>query len=187
MRATNLGVLGRPVRRPARNSSAMPPVAEEADAPVLSSADIRRATVLGGIDGLITTFVIVATALTGKVKPDVVGTVGVASLFADAFSMGVSEYLSSRFDRSSGDAAVLGAACALAFCAAGALPLCAYLLTMSDELVRQIAPTAVFVVSLFALGLARLLVYRGTWQYVLEVVLSGSIAGGIAFGVAYGL
>ena len=163
----------------------MPPVAEEA--PGLSSMDLRRATVLGGIDGLITTFVIVATALTGKVRPDVVGTVGVASLFADAFSMGVSEYLSSRFDRSSGDAAVLGAACALAFCAAGALPLCAYLLTMGDELARQIVPTAVFVVSLFALGLARLLVYRGTWQYVLEVVISGSIAGGIAFGVAYGL
>lgn len=146
---------------------------------------MRRPIVLGAIDGLITTFVIVAAALTDSVGQHVVGTVGVASLFADSFSMGVSEYLSSRLEMRFRDAALLGAACSVSFALAGALPLVAYLTTMHAPILSYVVPIVVFVVSLFALGVARLVVYDGSWLYVAEVVVCGSIAGGIAFGVAY--
>ena len=88
----------------------MPTVHE--DETVAFIQQMRRPIVLGAIDGLITTFVIVATALTGRVGPIVVGTVGIASLLADAFSMGVSEYLSSRLETSVSEAALLGAVAA---------------------------------------------------------------------------
>ncbi len=181
MRTTALGIRTPQARQ--RRVQPMPTVHE--DETVAFIQQMRRPIVLGAIDGLITTFVIVATALTGRVGPNVVGTVGIASLLADAFSMGVSEYLSSRLETSVSRAALLGAVCGVSFALAGALPLLSYLTTMHHEWLRYIVPVVVFVVSLIGLGVARLVVYDGSWQYVLEVLVSGSIAGGIAFGVAY--
>jgi vacuolar iron transporter family protein len=52
--------------------------------------------VLGGIDGCVTTFAVVAGAVGGGLSAGVVVILGFANLLADGFSMGVSNYLGTK-------------------------------------------------------------------------------------------
>ena len=52
--------------------------------------------VLGGVDGIITTFAVVAGTTGGRLPTIVIIVLGVANLIADAFSMAVSNYLGTR-------------------------------------------------------------------------------------------
>lgn len=52
--------------------------------------------VLGGVDGIITTFAIVAGSVGGGFSNQVVIVLGIANLIADGFSMAVSNFLSTR-------------------------------------------------------------------------------------------
>lgn len=54
--------------------------------------------VYGGIDGAVTTFAIVAGAMGASLSPAVILILGFANLFADGFSMGISNYLSMKSD-----------------------------------------------------------------------------------------
>lgn len=55
-----------------------------------------KSIVYGGLDGIITTFAVVAGAAGGGLGPNVVIVMGVSSLLADALSMGVGDALSSK-------------------------------------------------------------------------------------------
>ena len=61
----------------------------------LASAHIKS-IVYGGLDGIITTFAVVAGAAGGGFGPNVVIVMGISSLLADALSMGVGDALSSK-------------------------------------------------------------------------------------------
>ncbi len=52
--------------------------------------------VYGGIDGAITTFAVVAGAIGASLSPAIVLILGFANLFADGFSMAISNYLSGK-------------------------------------------------------------------------------------------
>ena len=52
--------------------------------------------IFGGLDGILTSFAIVAGAAGGRLSPQVVLILGVSNIFADALSMGVGEFLSSK-------------------------------------------------------------------------------------------
>jgi VIT1/CCC1 family predicted Fe2+/Mn2+ transporter len=52
--------------------------------------------IFGGLDGILTSFAIVAGAAGGELSPQVVLILGVSNIFADALSMGVGEFLSSK-------------------------------------------------------------------------------------------
>lgn len=52
--------------------------------------------VYGAIDGTVTTFAVVAGAIGASLAPSIVIILGFANLFADGFSMAVSNYLSER-------------------------------------------------------------------------------------------
>lgn len=54
--------------------------------------------VLGGIDGCVTTFAVVAGAVGGGFSTGVIVVLGFANLIADGFSMGVSNYLGTKSD-----------------------------------------------------------------------------------------
>ncbi len=54
--------------------------------------------VYGGIDGIVTTFAVVAASAAAKLDVGVVLVLGFANLFADGISMGISAYLSERSD-----------------------------------------------------------------------------------------
>lgn len=53
-------------------------------------------TVLGAVDGIITTFAVVAGTAGGGLPVEVITVLGVANLIADGFSMAVSNFLSTR-------------------------------------------------------------------------------------------
>mmetsp|Transcript_34588 Transcript_34588/g.45718 ORF Transcript_34588/g.45718 Transcript_34588/m.45718 type:complete len:286 (-) Transcript_34588:307-1164(-) len=55
-----------------------------------------KAIVFGGLDGVLTSFAIIAGAAGGGMGVDVVLVLGFSNIFADALSMGVGEYLSSK-------------------------------------------------------------------------------------------
>lgn len=52
--------------------------------------------IFGGLDGILTSFAIVAGAAGGRLPPSVVLILGVSNIFADALSMGVGEFLSGK-------------------------------------------------------------------------------------------
>lgn len=63
-----------------------------------SSGDHLGDLVLGGIDGIVTTFAIVAGVEGAGLSPGVVVILGLANLLADGFSMGVGNYLGIKSD-----------------------------------------------------------------------------------------
>ena len=52
--------------------------------------------IFGGLDGILTSFAIVAGAAGGKMPASVVLVLGFSNIFADALAMGVGEFLSSK-------------------------------------------------------------------------------------------
>ena len=56
--------------------------------------------VYGGIDGIVTTFAVVAASVGASLSSSVVIILGLANLIADGISMGISSYLSEKSERS---------------------------------------------------------------------------------------
>ncbi|GKY95453.1 hypothetical protein MPSEU_000506900 [Mayamaea pseudoterrestris] len=61
-----------------------------------SSGGQLKPIIFGGLDGILTSFAIVAGAAGGRLSPQIVLILGVSNIFADALSMGVGEFLSSK-------------------------------------------------------------------------------------------
>ena len=61
-----------------------------------SEGGLLKPVIFGGLDGILTSFAIVAGAAGGKLSPQVVLILGFSNIFADALSMGVGEFLSSK-------------------------------------------------------------------------------------------
>ena len=74
-----------------------------------------RPLILGSVDGIITSFVIIAGGIAGSVSKNSVIIIGFSSLIADAFSMGTSEYLSSRTEYSIKESLIHGFSCFISF------------------------------------------------------------------------
>ena len=55
-----------------------------------------KSLVFGGLDGIVTTFAVVAASVGGSLTSDVVLLLGFAKLIADGLAMGVGDYLSSQ-------------------------------------------------------------------------------------------
>lgn len=58
-----------------------------------------KSLVFGGLDGIITTFAIVAATVGGNQSRELVITLGLANLLADGISMGLGDYLSSKSEK----------------------------------------------------------------------------------------
>ena len=156
---------------------------------------LLRASLLGGVDGVITSFAIVAGADAGELGLAAVLVVGSSSLLADGLSMGVSEYLSAAAERAaSGAASGAGggagaarprggrarrASRVLRLVACGAVPLAVYAISTG-----LLAAAAFALVALMLLGAGRA---RATGEPLLlglsQTALLGAAAGGVAFGV----
>ena len=142
-----------------------------------------RAAMLGAVDGVITSFAVVASASALEDARDAALTVGAASVVADGLSMGVSEFLSSASERAGGAAgaspALLGVACFVSFVAAGTLPLVVFLASEG-----VLAAACFALVELMLLGSARA---RTTGEPVLlglgQTAGLGGLAGAVAFGI----
>jgi len=61
-----------------------------------SEGGLLKPIIFGGLDGILTSFAIVAGSAGGGLSPEVVMILGFSNIFADALSMGVGEFLSSK-------------------------------------------------------------------------------------------
>lgn len=151
-----------------------------------------RSGLLGSVDGLVTSFAIVAASSFLDTPVRVVGVVGSASLVADGVSMGISEYLSTRgaalLTTQSGlpdvyESVRSGLVCGVSFVVGGTAPLLIY--TLGDGALLGAGSASLVV--LLVIGLLRSFVTGGSVvSGTLEVVALGVVASGVAFGVAYG-
>ena len=155
--------------------------------PPASSFEFLRPTVLGAIDGLITSFVVVISAIAGGVNVSGALTIGFASLVADGFSMGASEFLSNRQETNNRWTSLrYGIACFLAFIVCGSVPLVTSFIVPDswDDTSRTILLSVTYTMLLLVIGVSRGLLDGPVCESTLEVLGLGILAGGIAYGVA---
>lgn len=163
-------------------------------APVGATATARhylRDLVYGGIDGVITTFAVVAGVRGGEFAAGVAIVIGAANLFADGLSMAVGNFLSIRSHEGARRAAGLAeeeseparhaAATFAAFVAAGTVPLTPFMFSMSDT-TRFRASIALTLGTLFAAGLMRAYVTGESRRAsIAEMLGLGAIVAGVAY------
>lgn len=153
--------------------------------------------VYGSIDGLITTFAIVMSAIGAGLSPVIILVVGFANVLADAFSMGSSNYLAEKSQE-----ALQGSEHAitpfkratvtfLSFVALGIVPLVPFLIALAAPSFQENAALYSIIVTGIAfasVGFASgSLTHSNPYFAALRTVLIGGVAAAIAFGVGRGL
>ncbi|SFR89526.1 VIT family protein [Halomicrobium zhouii] len=155
--------------------------------------------IYGANDGIVTTFAVVSGVAGAALNPSIVLILGAANLFADGFSMGMSNYLSRRSDldyrrsvRESdrvpptelGDGKSprrTASVTFLAFVVAGWAPLIPYLFELGATFPLSIAFTGF---AFFAVGASRSLVTSRRWAVNgVEMFVVGMTAAGVAYTV----
>ena len=148
-----------------------------------------RSSVLGAVDGTISSFAVVAGAHVHRSALVAVLVIGISTVFADGLSMGVSEYLSASAQltrdgimrgrwQAARRSALSGALCFASFVVCGSVPLLSY--AASNE---SLLSSAMFsLATLMALGAAR---SRASREPILHGLLQTGGLGALAGGVAY--
>lgn len=157
---------------------------------VVGCAGVRerylRPAILGAVDGLITSFVIVAGGLASDTAKSKIMLIGFSSLVADGISMGVSESMSSRAQDglSLGQAGALGLVCFISFVIFGCFPLVGFAAGVTSEASR-VASIVMFAVFLFIVGAVRAFITKESYLLATgETVILGAVAGGVAYAIA---
>ncbi|MDR0899239.1 MAG: VIT1/CCC1 transporter family protein [Lactobacillaceae bacterium] len=147
--------------------------------------------VYGGLDGIITTFAVVAGSVGGDVTILTIIILGFSNLLADGFSMAAGAYLSdtSDEDETRKKAFADGLATFVSFNVFGLIPLVAYLLTHAYFQ----NPTIAFPISFVIVGIS--LIILGTVKAqlsgqkmhveVIRTLAVGYVAAIVAFGVGF--
>lgn len=147
--------------------------------------------VYGALDGTVTTFAIMASALGASLPARVILILGLANLFADGFSMAVGSYFSekSELEVAEHDGGeneptktpfVAGMITFFSFIIVGFVPIIPFLLSVQSfwSLLAFVA------IVLFVVGSMRSLMSTVSWwRGGLEIMLGGVIASLIAYGV----
>jgi vacuolar iron transporter family protein len=150
--------------------------------------------VYGSIDGAVTTFAIVSGAMGGSFGSAVVLILGFANLFADGFSMAVSNYLSTKSEQDVqknhkhkhyhySNPKKTALATFISFVLIGFIPLLSFVFFKTRQ----------FEISFVLTGVALLIVgyirgkisNRSCVKCSVETLLIGGVAAGLAFGVGY--
>ena len=154
--------------------------------------------VYGGIDGIVTTFAVVAATAGAGLSSGVVIVLGLANLVADGFSMGVSTYLSDKSEREQNlkqdkehhhdkNPIAVGTATMVSFLIVGFLPLFIYVADyMFDlQMTRLFLISSIFAGIAFAgVGLLKAFYTKGNKiQSMLEMLILGAAASAIAYGI----
>ena len=160
-----------------------------------------RGVVFGGMDGILTTFALLAAAA-GSHETTMALTlvIGISTVLADALSMGAGEYLSAKAeaeistpDASEAGPVEKGVAMFIAFTCFGAIPLLSYLI--AALWVRGLGAAASFQITvavtgftLFVLGTVKSTFGDGIWwQSGAEVTAIGGAAASVAYYSAQGV
>lgn len=154
--------------------------------------------VYGGIDGIVTTFAVISGVLGAGLQISVILILGFANLFADGFSMAVSDYLSSKSDNEVNNVPEKmqegpfksATATFFSFVTMGFIPLIPFVLSLFLTL-----PVGTFLLSAVATAVAFVLIgyakarvaHKSVFRAVSETLIIGGAAAAIAFGVGYTL
>lgn len=158
--------------------------------------------VYGGVDGAITTFAVVSGAVGAAFPPAVIIILGLANLFADGFSMGVSSYLSTRSAEDLRKVHVhalkgegvktptrSGVATAVSFFVVGFVPLFAFVFAPISSVIaeNQFALSVLLTALVFAgIGAAKADITGGSrFISAMMTLLIGGAAAAIAFAVGF--
>lgn len=151
-----------------------------------------RDIVYGANDGIITTFAIVSGVAGANLSSSVVLILGFANLFADGFSMGVSNYLGTKSEQEytinrtnyaiKESPAINGLITFTAFVVAGFMPLIPYVFSLNSFFLSTLFTG----VALFLVGSLRTLITKSHWlKSGLEMLFIGSFAALIAYSVGF--
>ena len=148
--------------------------------------------IYGANDGIVTTFAVVAGVAGAALDPAIVLILGIANLFADGFSMGMSNYLSQRSAIDYETArelvstvdkppAYTAFVTFLAFVVAGWTPLLPYVLALGPTFPVSVAATGA---AFFVVGASRSLVTERRWYAAGgEMFAVGMTAAGVAYAI----
>lgn len=144
----------------------------------------------GGLDGIITTFAVVAGAIGGQLGTTAIIILGFSNLLADGFSMAAGDYLSSTTEEDNTPQQALKNALAtfLSFNFFGLVPLLAYLLlaqgTHFSEHVTLLLASGVISLALATLGWVKgTITQQNKGTEILRTLIVGLVAAGVAFGI----
>lgn len=134
--------------------------------------------VYGGVDGIITTFVIIAGASGATFSSKITILLGLASIIADGFSMGVSSYLAEKMRLNGQNPVLVGIVTFAAFIVLGVIPLLPFIMEKINGLVSRplLYSSLLTVCLLFGLGFL-----KGSVRNALETVLIGTVAAAAAY------
>lgn len=150
--------------------------------------------VYGSMDGLVTTFAIVMGTVGAGLSTGVIIIVGLASVFADGFSMGSSSYLSSVSDEAvvgdiHSNALRKAVVTFISFVVLGMVPLAPFLVEYFAPSLDFSAVIASVLLTACAFGfvgyLSGVFVGRNPLFTAARNIVIGGTAAGIAYGVAY--
>jgi vacuolar iron transporter family protein len=156
--------------------------------------------VYGGIDGVITTFAVVAGATGGQLPVSTILILGFANLFADGLSMSVGNYLSTKaeYDRYYHEHGVdkpnsisprsTALATFVSFLSLGFIPLLVYVFASSWTEHLFIYASVLTAIAFVAIGrLKSAVTHTSWWKSVGETLGLGVIAAIVAYMVGFGL
>ena len=156
--------------------------------------------VYGGIDGSITTFAVVAGAIGASLSSSIVLILGFANLFADGFSMAVSNYLSNESQREISSKKTIrynlkkkplnsAIATFISFIVVGFIPLLSFVLSIFYPSLKenQFLISGVLTALAFSIvgGIRGKVSGKHPLRSSIETLIIGSTAAAIAFGVGY--
>lgn len=135
--------------------------------------------IYGGIDGLVTTFAVVAGATGGWLSSKTVIVLGIANVLADGISMSIGAYLSTREDPEKKVCSYcVGIATFIAFLFFGFLPLLPYIFSFGSFLLSGIITGIAFVSIGYLKGIMN---QKSIILAILQTVLLGGIAAAVAY------
>ena len=130
--------------------------------------------VYGGVDGLITTFAIIAGSVGAELSHNIIIVLGFASILADGFSMGISSFLAERIRESEKHPYLVGLSTFISFIILISMPMIPYVMNLDNSF------TYAIVILIFILFLLGLLKGKG-YYYGVETAFIGGIAVLIAY------
>lgn len=158
---------------------------------MLNLKDYAKSIVYGGLDGIVTTFAVVAGSVGGNLGTLTIIILGFSNLLADGFSMAIGDYLSSTTEDYGDKKKAIKNATAtfLSFNSFGLFPLLAYLLINQIAFFKDytfLMAALLVSVALLLLGLVKATITHQTkGKEVFRTVAIGLIATFVAYYVGF--
>lgn len=141
--------------------------------------------VFGGIDGLVTTFAVISGVVGASLSSGIILILGFANLFADGFSMGVSNYLSKKSESDLEQSKLVvkpqmsGLVTFLSFIVIGFVPIFAFLVPVQNQFFLSCVLTGA---AFFSVGYFKGSVTgKSKFKSAMETFLIGALAAFIAY------